>query len=291
MDYTNGITVCIGNYGYYNEGYLHDAWITLPKTEQEIKDFLEKNNLYDEQHEEIYISDYDGVPFGLDSLFTEYTHLDDLNLLAKQVSMAYPSDLEKVEAYVQAEDAPSTVLELMNLIEQVDDIAMFDYDYDGAYTEDQWGETYIHRASNEENFGLTMVEQNPDLKAVLEADSDAMSAFNYERYGQMIAERGNVTLLDNGYIDVINTDVSLDYYDKDEMKGEIESAYEAYEANKGSTAKDKDVEKEGFLKPSGTYELEYEGLFLPKKEYGIDQLMADLSDEAPETGEDGPGGR
>lgn len=27
------------------------------------------------------------------------------------------------------------------------------------------------------------------------------------------------------------------------------------------------------------------------KEYGIDQLMADLSDEAPEIGEDGPGGR
>ena len=44
MDYTNGITVCIGNYGYYNEGYLHDAWITLPKTEQEIKDFLEKHH-------------------------------------------------------------------------------------------------------------------------------------------------------------------------------------------------------------------------------------------------------
>ena len=30
---------------------------------------------------------------------------------------------------------------------------------------------------------------------------------------------------------------------------------------------------------------------LGSKEYGIDQLMADLSDEAPETGEDGPGGR
>lgn len=29
----------------------------------------------------------------------------------------------------------------------------------------------------------------------------------------------------------------------------------------------------------------------PKKEYGIDQLMADLSAETPETGEDGPGGR
>ena len=29
----------------------------------------------------------------------------------------------------------------------------------------------------------------------------------------------------------------------------------------------------------------------PKKEYGIDQLMADLSDETPETTEDGPGDR
>ena len=251
MDYQNGITVCVGNWGYHSEGYLHDAWITLPKTEQGIKDFLEVNRLSDAQHEEIYISDYDEVPFGLDSLFTE----------------------------------------LMNLIEQADGIAMFDYDYDGMDAVDQWGESYIHRASNNKNFGHTMVEQNPDLKAVLEADSDAMSAFDFERYGQMIAERDNITLLENGYIDVINTEVSLDYYDKDEMKEEIESAYEAYEAHEGNTAKDKDIEKEGFLKPSGTYELEYEGLFLPKKEYGIDQLMADLSDETPETGEDGPGGR
>lgn len=155
MDYQNGITVCVGNWGYHSEGYLHDARITLPKTEQEIKDFLEVNRLSDAQHEEIYISDYDEVPFGLDSLFTEYTHLDDLNLLAKQVSMAYPSDLEKVEAYVQAEDAPSSVLELMNLIEQVDGIAMFDYCYDGMDAVDQWGDSYIHRASNSKNFGHT----------------------------------------------------------------------------------------------------------------------------------------
>ena len=40
MDYTNGITVCIGNYGYYNEGYLHDAWITLPKKEYGIDQLM-----------------------------------------------------------------------------------------------------------------------------------------------------------------------------------------------------------------------------------------------------------
>ena len=30
------ISVCIGNYGYYNEGELHDAWIELPKEPAEI---------------------------------------------------------------------------------------------------------------------------------------------------------------------------------------------------------------------------------------------------------------
>lgn len=56
QDFTKGLNVCIGNYGYYNEGSLHDAWITLPKTEAEIRDFLHLNHLQDPQHEEIYIS-------------------------------------------------------------------------------------------------------------------------------------------------------------------------------------------------------------------------------------------
>lgn len=30
QDFTKGLSVCIGNYGYYNEGELHDTWITLP---------------------------------------------------------------------------------------------------------------------------------------------------------------------------------------------------------------------------------------------------------------------
>lgn len=72
QDFTKGLNVCIGNYGYYNEGSLHDAWITLPKTEAEIRDFLHLNQLQDSQHEEIYISDYDGIPFGTRLLFNEF---------------------------------------------------------------------------------------------------------------------------------------------------------------------------------------------------------------------------
>ena len=47
QDFTKGLSVCIGNYGYYNEGELHDTWITLPKTEAEIRDFLHLNRLQD----------------------------------------------------------------------------------------------------------------------------------------------------------------------------------------------------------------------------------------------------
>lgn len=93
QDFTKGLSVCIGNYGYYNEGYLHDTWITLPKTEAEIRDFLHLNRLQDPLHEEIYISDYDGVPFGATQLFTEFCQLEDLNLLAKQLVTVSPGDL------------------------------------------------------------------------------------------------------------------------------------------------------------------------------------------------------
>lgn len=89
QDFTKGLSVCIGNYGYYNEGDLHDTWITLPKTEAEIRDFLHLNRLQDPLHEEIYISDYDGVPFGATQLFTEFCQLEDLNLLAKQLVVDY----------------------------------------------------------------------------------------------------------------------------------------------------------------------------------------------------------
>lgn len=54
------------------------------------------------------------------------------------------------------------------------------------------------------NFEHTMAEENLDLMAALNADPDAKSAFDFERYGQMIAERDNITLLENGYIDTIN---------------------------------------------------------------------------------------
>lgn len=199
QDFTKGLNVCIGNYGYYNEGSLHDAWITLPKTEAEIRDFLHLNQLQDSQHEEIYISDYDGIPFGTRLLFNEFCHLEDLNLLAKQLVTANPADLEKVGAWIQANDTPESLVGLMNLIEQADDIPFYSWGYDGAYDKDEFGNMIYTTMSPERNYGYEMVEQNEELKHILDSSSQIESAFDYEKYGRAYTEGGEVTVLEDGY--------------------------------------------------------------------------------------------
>lgn len=56
-DFRDGFDVCVGNYGYYNEGELHDTWMRLPMDPDKIEPWLRSHGLFDEEHEEIYISD------------------------------------------------------------------------------------------------------------------------------------------------------------------------------------------------------------------------------------------
>lgn len=227
QDFTKGLSVCIGNYGYYNEGELHDTWITLPKTEAEIRDFLHLNRLQDPLHEEIYISDYDGVPFGTRLLFNEFCHLEDLNLLAKQLVTANPADLEKVGAWIQANDTPESLVGLMNLIEQADDIPFYSWGYDGAYDKDEFGNMIYTTMSPEKNYGHEMVEQNEELKRILDSSSQIESAFDYEKYGRAYTEGGEVTVLEDGYIDNCADGPDEDYYDRDELVSLIGGRYDA----------------------------------------------------------------
>ena len=54
-DFRDGFDVCVGNYGYYNEGELHDTWMRLPMDPDKIEPWLRSHGLFDEEHEEIYI--------------------------------------------------------------------------------------------------------------------------------------------------------------------------------------------------------------------------------------------
>lgn len=74
MDYSNGITVFIGNEGFYAEGELRDRAITLPVSGSELQGFLEGNGLVTPMHEETYIADFlDGVPFDHPEIFAHAT--------------------------------------------------------------------------------------------------------------------------------------------------------------------------------------------------------------------------
>lgn len=197
------IDVCIGNYGYYNEGELRDAWISLPKTSKEIGDFLSAHGLQDPEHEEIYISDYDGVPFGLRGLFDEYTHLDDLNMLARQME-AHPGAVETVKGALGCGiDHPESVIGLMNWIEQADEIPYYAYDYPGAGRKDEWDQTEVERNSAEENYARTVIFRDEDkLRALMALDEvglDHDMYFDFEKYGRSDDLSGYVNLGDGGY--------------------------------------------------------------------------------------------
>lgn len=172
------VTVCVGNYGYYNEGELRDQWITLPKSEEEIRGFLRDNGLFDSLHEETYISDYDGIPFGLPygGAFSELTSLRDLNLLAHVMAETPDWQLEQVaRAFECGADAPDDIVGLCNIVAQSDDIPFSEF----TYKPDDPGNMV---SSPEEAFAFTEIEERGGIE---ELPRDELERhFDVERYGR-----------------------------------------------------------------------------------------------------------
>lgn len=203
------VKVCVGNYGYYAEGELHDAWIELPQTPEYIEDFLEKNGLRDERHEETYISDYDGYPLeGCKGIFDEYASLEGLNLLALQLEAMPEAEIDAVESYM-ALQASATMEEVLNACLQADDIPYYGYEWPGP-----------DDVSPETKYGEYKLKNNPHLKQALE-DADAAWAFDTEIYGRADSESGYVQLYDDGYIDCTIDGPDLDFYSWDEIEQEV----------------------------------------------------------------------
>lgn len=118
-DFHDGIDVCVGNWGYYSEGELRDTWMHLPMDPDEIEPWMRGHGLVDEEHEETYISDYDGLPFRCPQVFNEYARLDKLNVLAMQLTLLPEGDLAHIQAAIDHGDG---VLVDARLVE----IAVFD---------------------------------------------------------------------------------------------------------------------------------------------------------------------
>lgn len=126
-DFHDGIDVCVGNWGYYSEGELRDTWMHLPMDPDEIEPWLRGHGLVDEEHEETYISDYDGLPFRCPQVFNEYARLDKLNVLAMQLTLLPEGDLAHIQAAIDHGEPLSRLDELMNLVAQADELPVFDF--------------------------------------------------------------------------------------------------------------------------------------------------------------------
>ncbi len=199
------IKVCIDNRKCCDGEEPRHAWIELPKKRDEIIGFLEANRLCGEAREEICISDVDDAPFGLQSLFSERARLFDLNLLAALLDDFDERDdaeaLEAVDAYIEAYKEPKTILELMNLVTQWDEIPFYLYDALGD--------------TPEESMGLTMTGSNAGWGF---PDQGIEGYFDYEEYGRSFED--SYTLLENGYFGFCEGMPRLDRYDLSDFESE-----------------------------------------------------------------------
>lgn len=194
-DFRDGLDVCVGNYGYYNEGELHDTWMRLPMDPDKIEPWLRSHGLFDEEHEEIYISDYDALPFRCPEVFDEYAHLD----------------------------------ELMNLVAQADDLPVYDYEYDEMHVEDQWHETCLERSTLEENYAYTVLDGDSEFWALMNrGNGELLYCFDFNRYGEIAVNNGYVDLCETCYVDKRADWPALDEYSFEEIRDETVAEWRAH---------------------------------------------------------------
>ena len=191
------LKIWIGNLGKYNEGELVGGWLELPKSKEQINEFLKNVVELDEEYEEYMINDYEtDLPYKV----YEYDSIKELNLLAKVAEDV--EDMDRVRAFVDAQGDLSK-LELMNVMKQENDIPYYTYADD------------VTNASKEHKFGYTMAELWGVARTLEE--NDLSIYFDYEKYGEDRSVDTNVVLLEEGYIDLDDANVDLNYYTMTEL--------------------------------------------------------------------------
>lgn len=200
------LNVWIGNLGKYNEGELVGGWLELPKSKIEIDDFLKNVVGLNEEYEEYMINDFEtDLPYKVN----EFDSIRELNLLAKVAEEI--QDIDAINAYVEA-DKDLSKLELMNLIKQEHNIPYYTYEDD------------VTNASLDHKFGYTMAEQW-GVARILE-ENDLSMYFDYEKYGRDRCMCTNTVLLENGYIDMDESNIDLELYTLAELIEEYDTEKE-----------------------------------------------------------------
>lgn len=107
------------NLGRYVEGCLIGEWVKLPVAEDKLEAVLSRIGI-NEEYEEFFISDYDASFSNLH--ISEYTSIQDLNQLAEKIEDLADFDYDKLAAVLECESSMS----IAEILELIDDLDSFD---------------------------------------------------------------------------------------------------------------------------------------------------------------------
>jgi antirestriction protein len=156
------IEAYITNLGKYNEGELCGEYLKFPAEKTDLQALLARIGVDGVLYEEIIITDYRTNIDGLCTHLSEYENIDELNHLSAVMSDMDDSELEKFAAAIAYGEHTSSVKDLINLTQNLDNYEF----YPGVESEEDLGRYYV------------------DELGALKIPEHLESYFDYEAYGR-----------------------------------------------------------------------------------------------------------
>lgn len=174
------IEAYVDNLGKYVKGDPCGEWLKLPASQEDVKALFSKIGVDGVLYEEIIITDYKTDVDRLSKYLDEYENIDELNYLAALLDGMEDWELEKFEAAIAYGEYTSSVKDLINLTQNLEN---YEY-YSDVHDEEDLGRYYI------------------DELSALEIPEHLENYFDYEAYGRdMHLDNGGVFIDGGGYVE------------------------------------------------------------------------------------------
>lgn len=206
------------NLSAYSESNIVGGWIDLPQKKEIIDQFLKEKVKINETNEEYEIASADNFPF--DYNIIQYANLYDVNNLAMIYSCLDEQQIEATIGYCENIGKTMTVNEVINVCMLSGFIDYTQYNFEGV--------EHCKMFSNEEKYGYTLAESNGIHKLLL--DNNIEYCFDFEKYGRDASISNNITLLDNGFLDMKDT-LNLESFSKEEIIEQVNEQFIQEEYN------------------------------------------------------------
>ena len=180
----------LSNLGKYTEGRPAGEWVTFPTTAAHLKEVFDRIGIDFKHYEEWHFTEYQSSVPGLTQHLSEYSHPDELNYLAKLLSMQFDDDREKFVAALTYGDHTDSLQDIINLAQNLDCYWIYP------------------SVKNEEDYGHYLVDEleEPELP------EEAKRYFMYEEYGRDTSINDDGMFTEQGYI-YNNRNTFTEWYD------------------------------------------------------------------------------